>query len=238
VGDRFRFLDAICLLNRQGPAALQQLFGDFSASTDESALQKAVADALFDWNEPLKMGNKWFDNETAICQMPERQQREVALRQIRVDLQNMINDANSPRVFALNWFTKRSAKAAFGRMVGATLMQLFDTDLSGTFEVYDQHSLQLTFAQIGMALAAYRADGGQYPRRLDDLLPKYLAKLPRDLYSEHERLKYHRGTSGYVLYSVGPNGEDEEGGESASNPNSDDIAVSISDAAPQIVPRQ
>jgi hypothetical protein len=237
VGERFRFLDAICLLNRQGPTALQQLFGDLSASSEESALQKAVADALFDWNEPLRMGNHWFDSETAICRLTDRKEREAALQQSRVDLQKMINDANSPGIFMLNLWTK-SPKAAFGRKVGATLMQLFDADLPGTLETCDQHALHLTFTQTGMALAAYRADHHQYPKRLEELVPQYLAKLPRDLYSDHEVLHYHRETSGYTLYSVGPNGLDEQGSETERNPNSDDIAVTIMDASPLSAPRQ
>jgi hypothetical protein len=238
VGDRFRFLDAICLLNRQGPAAVQQLFGDFATSTDESALQKAVADALFDWNEPLRMGNQWFDTQAAICRLTDRNAREQALQKSRLDLQTMLSNANSPSMFALNWFTKKSAKAAFGRMVGASLLQLFDIDLPGTLETCDQHALHLAFTQTGMALAAYRADHDQYPKRLEELAPKYLVKVPRDLYSDHDALRYHRETSGYTLYSVGRNGLDEQGAETERNPNSDDIAITITDSAPIVTPRQ
>ena len=219
-------------MNRQGPAALQQLFGDFSASSDESAVQKAVADALFDWSEPLRMGNHWFDEQTSICRLTDRKQREQALQKSRLELQKMISDANSPGIFALNWFTRKSAKAAFGRMVGASLMQLFDNDLPGTFATCDQHALHLAFAQTGMALAAYRADHDQYPKQLEELVPKYLARLPRDLYAEQAPLHYLRETSGYTLYSVGQNGIDEHGAETDRNPNSDDLTISIMDAAP------
>jgi hypothetical protein len=93
VGDRFRFLDAVCVLSRQGPSALQQLFGDFSASSDDGALQTAVADNLFDWNEPLRSGNQWFDKQTAICRISDRKQREKALQESRQELQTMKNEA-------------------------------------------------------------------------------------------------------------------------------------------------
>ncbi len=236
VGDRFRFLDAVCVLSRQGPSALQQLLGDFSASSDDGALRTAVDDNQFDWNEPLKSGNQWFDKQGAICRISDRKQREKALQESRQELQTMKNEAGQPSMFG--WLSKKSTRAKSAKVVGATLLQLFDVDLPGTLETCDQHTLHSSFAQTGLALAAYRADHNQYPKQLDELVPQYLPKLPRDIYSEHDPLHYHREPGGYTLYSVGQNGQDEQGGESERNPNSDDIAITITDAAPIATPRQ
>ena len=46
---------------------------------------------------------------------------------------------------------------------------------------------------------------GRYPKELDALAPKYLAKLAADLFSG-KPLIYRPGEKGYLLYSVGANG--------------------------------
>lgn len=46
--------------------------------------------------------------------------------------------------------------------------------------------------------------------RLDDLVPKYLAAVPSDLCSGTP-LSYLPSENGYLLYSVGVNGKDNQG---------------------------
>ena len=68
-----------------------------------------------------------------------------------------------------------------------------------------QHNLHIAFA-----LAAYQRDNGKYPKTLDALAPKYLATVPQDIFSG-KALIYRRANDGYLLYSVGVNGRDDEG---------------------------
>ena len=56
----------------------------------------------------------------------------------------------------------------------------------------------------------YRLAQGKWPEKLDDLIPKYLARVPTDPFSG-EPLLYRRLEDGVVLYSVGLNGRDDEG---------------------------
>jgi hypothetical protein len=231
LADRFRYLDTVCLVDQKGSGALQQLFGEMSLTSEESALQKATSDLLFDWNEPLRMGNEWFDREAAVYRMTNRAEREIALEKLHADLEQMSTDAAKPGIFVLNWFTKRSAKAAISRVVGASLLQLFDNEAPGILNIDDQLQLHLAFIQTGSALAAYRADNGEYPERLELLTPKYVAQLPHDLYKDQSPLHYRRESSGYLLYSVGVNGRDEHVGMSDSFSGSDDISVLVTDAS-------
>jgi hypothetical protein len=236
LGDRYRFLNLLCLLDQKGPALLQQILGDSAASAEDSALQKAASDTFFDWNEPLKMGNQWFDHQVAICRLTDRHERQLALEKSAAELRQMADDSSSPGMFALNWFTKKSAKAAFGRIVGATLIQLIDSEpdrsLAQSLKSADQHAVYLAMAETGLALAAYRADHDEYPEDLAALIPGYAAKLHADPYAPDKPLCYHRQPVGYLLYSVGPDGLDQGGGESERYSDSDDIAVSISDPEP------
>lgn len=226
LGDRFRYLDAVCVLQRNGPAAIQQLFGETSLSAEESSLQKAVSDLMFDWNEPLRMGNQWFDKEIAIYRMTDRVKREESLEKLHTELEQMVADSSRPAIFVLNWFTKQSVKAAMGRVVGATLLQLFDTEVPGILNIADQLEVRTIFSQTGIALAAYRAEHGQYPERLEQLAPN---DSMSDLFRENSPLGYRRLPNGYLLYSVGPNGRDEQGGLSDKYPDSDDISIIVTD---------
>jgi hypothetical protein len=53
-----------------------------------------------------------------------------------------------------------------------------------------------------LALRMYHLDHGQFPERLEDLVPDYLPAVPEDPFSGHP-LVYRRQADGYVLYSVG-----------------------------------
>jgi hypothetical protein len=79
---------------------------------------------------------------------------------------------------------------------------------------------------VAFALAAYRRDRGRCPKQLDALAPKYLDKIPMDLFSG-KPLIYHPSEEGYLLYSVGVNGCDEQGQSSDDQPPGDDLAIRV-----------
>lgn len=65
---------------------------------------------------------------------------------------------------------------------------------------------------VAISLERYRVDNGQYPDKLDAVIPKYRKFLPVDPYSADENvIRYRRTSDGYRLYAVGENGVDEEG---------------------------
>jgi hypothetical protein len=78
--------------------------------------------------------------------------------------------------------------------------------------------------RLAFALAAYHRDHGRYPTKLDDLAPTYLAAVPNDLFSE-KPLIYRPADKGYLLYSVGVNGQDEGGRWLDDDPRGDDPRV-------------
>ena len=54
------------------------------------------------------------------------------------------------------------------------------------------------------------ADHGAYPAKLADLSPKYVAAIPKDRFTDGD-LHYSLQDGGYLLYSVGHNGQDDGG---------------------------
>lgn len=71
---------------------------------------------------------------------------------------------------------------------------------------------------LSLALRAFQAESGRYPERLEELAPRYVGKLPRDEFAPDGALRYRRTSSGYLLYSLGPDGVDD-GGTPAVDPN-------------------
>ncbi|NNJ27272.1 hypothetical protein [Alienimonas chondri] len=63
---------------------------------------------------------------------------------------------------------------------------------------------------LAFALAEYRARRGEYPDRLDALVPDFLLDIPADSFAEGA-VRYRRKPGGFVAWSVGPNGIDDRG---------------------------
>ena len=78
-------------------------------------------------------------------------------------------------------------------------------------------------------------DTGDYPAKLEDLAPKYLAKIPIDRFAAGP-LKYERPDNGYRFYSVGPNRVDEKGAGQDDFPSGDDLTITMPAIGPAPLP--
>jgi len=74
------------------------------------------------------------------------------------------------------------------------------------------------------ALGAYQREHGNYPKTLAELAPKYLANIPQDLFTG-KSLVYQPSANGYLLYSFGINGRDDQGRGYDDDPPGDDLSV-------------
>jgi len=82
----------------------------------------------------------------------------------------------------------------------------------------NQATLRLLICEL--ALAQFHQDKGRWPESLNELVPKYVSKVPVDPLDPNALpLKYHRSDSSCVLYSVGPNRVDDGGAA----PSADDL---------------
>ena len=66
---------------------------------------------------------------------------------------------------------------------------------------------------VEFALRAYYLQHGNYPKTLQELVPAYLQKIPNDPFAAHSLLKYKSNKETYTLYSIGPDGKDDDGKE-------------------------
>lgn len=87
-------------------------------------------------------------------------------------------------------------------------------DLAGGASV---HQSELRTALAVLAVERYRLAQGAWPKALVDLVPAYISEVPRDPF-DGQPLRYTRTEDGVVIYSVGPDGVDDQGTLSRMNP--------------------
>ena len=76
-----------------------------------------------------------------------------------------------------------------------------------------QHTAHLRSVIVGLALERHRAShNDRLPQRLQELVPELLTEVPLDPFDGNP-LRYKRLPKGYVVYSVGPDGHDNDGQE-------------------------
>ena len=120
-------------------------------------------------------------------------------------------------------------RAVLTRDIGNLLVTLLFPGFRTGMKTQNHVQMYREIGLVVMALAGHKAANGTYPQTLDSLTPKYLRKIPPDLFVD-KPLKYQRRGEGYVLYSVGPNMKDDGGKDSDDDDDEgtkgyDDIAV-------------
>ena len=77
---------------------------------------------------------------------------------------------------------------------------------------------------MALALASFRGENSRFPERLNELVPKYIAELPKDRFADVDYV-YRQEGKGYILYSVGYNGKDDGGMEQGEDSPGDDFVI-------------
>jgi hypothetical protein len=91
------------------------------------------------------------------------------------------------------------------------------------FRAEDRLLLFALMDQTAFALAAYRADHGDYPETLDELVPKYVDEIPDDIFAEKPTpIRYRREGEAYMMWNVGNNGQDDNAQSYGDDPPGDD----------------
>ncbi len=96
-----------------------------------------------------------------------------------------------------------------GRLAGLLIGQMFPA-VEPLARTESQLHQQLDLLKLGFALAAYRTRHGSFPASLAALSPDYQPEIPRDIFAEDD-LIYRPTDSGFVLYCVGPDFNDDGG---------------------------
>ena len=231
-GERFMYLDSVGYVARTGISSLSELVGIVGQLTGEPrpAAKKTFADlavdfttrGLIDWNAPLRAGNSWYDRIVQALRKPTEAARLEALQKIDSDMRLLTERARGWKS-AAQPITRREASQLVSDVFVALLLPA--TYIASVFEYRAAMRIELT--KLAFSLAAYRADHGQYPAKVDELTPKYTAEIPLDIFIA-DKLHYRPDGDGYLLYSVGFNQIDDGGrtaDEDTEHKGWDDIVV-------------
>jgi hypothetical protein len=218
---RCEFLDIVMWTNRLGFWYLEQLSATTLSKRPtelQKHFQKHVLDDA-DFDPALRAGNRWCDRFVAAMR-----QKDYATRAKRMD--EIEADINALRKRMLNGGFDRvfGTPKEQGELVGDLVVAIALPAISKQQQAFDRIVQSQRNLQIAFALAAYQRDNGKYPPTLAVLAPKYLAKIPDDLFTD-KPLVYRPTETGYLLYSLGPNGKDDGGHGPDVDPKGDDIAV-------------
>jgi hypothetical protein len=251
IGERYVFLDVVCAVSRDPvtPFEIAGVLPQDGGAADQAltrGLTKAlirIADAfLVDWDDALRTGNEWYGRAVAAMRKPTFRERSAEARRIEQEGRQ----ASPSWIRALLFHTAEPVRApsrrvTFGRLIGELGIALLFPSVSSVVQVEDREAARFTMTQVAIALAAYRAEHGAYPRGLAELRPKYLEDIPKDPFTESE-FRYQLRQNGYVLYTVGPNCRDDNGrnwqeelnwdgpavGKIDNNPiDADDVAIQL-----------
>jgi hypothetical protein len=231
--ERFFCLDCVEMATKEGPAQLLA-YGDIVGGGKNrwAWLINAMARVFVDWDEPMRIGNQWYDRVVAALSKPTHKERATAVADLEHDLKQMSKEARDLRAILRSALSSGSLRFALSRMLAQTLVSDFLPALSAAMNAEERDITYQNMVPVVFALAAYRADRGAYPAELAALVPQYLPAIPEDLFSGGP-FRYKREGAGYVLYSVGPNGKDDGGRNYMDEPDSeknrgcDDIAIHV-----------
>ena len=216
--ERFMMLDCAMVLyrGRQGDGSDEELFPP-----------EFYCAATADLDPMLRKVNRWCDRMADVPRRRNPSRRARAAKVFKHDVSQ----------FKAHVFSSGGNKILAGRLLGRAGRGLLSEALSdavvcvllpvliGVADERDEAVMQLEVAKVAVALAAFKAEKGEYPEKLSELAPAYVKKVPLDIFADGP-LVYKRDGKGYVLYSLGPNMTDDGGVEDEAA-DKDDIAVRV-----------
>ena len=236
-GGRFAVLDTAVAMAADPDAAdalVERLKRGRAQDPRAEALGQFLSRGLLektDWKSVLVRANEFHDSYVQALQVPTFSWRKNALETVDEELRAIQREAS-----ILPWdkgeshlASRQSGVNAPTRWMGAFLIALMRSDLSGPNQLMDRAVTGRQLTRVAAALALHQAENGRFPDTLSALTPDYLAEVPRD-YFTGRALAYDLTEGAYELYSVGPNGRDDGG--AGPEEGGDDVVVYGHSGAP------
>jgi hypothetical protein len=224
--ERYLILDEISQLARKRLAPADALF--LYSSNTLKQIDNVFADrSSLNWDDALISANEQFDKAVVAARQPTGPARKKGWQQVDQELHKVTPELSDPEKLTAP-FVFAVAHKDLGRLMGQLLTGMMMPALQACSEAEDRARTREVLGQLGFALAADHAEHDGYPDSLNALAPKYISRIPNDLYTDGP-LHYRRDGAGCLLYSVGTNGRDDGGRTSDSQPRGDDIVLRLGD---------
>jgi hypothetical protein len=229
--ERFCLLDSVAHLARDGRLKALMSIADLITSLSSRPVRedankiapKAKLNPNIDWNVPMKFGNQWYDRLADTARIKDPRERTAALARFDAELKGLNKGAKSWPLLLIDAGGSSASKDEASQRIAEMMVALFMPAMGAVTRAEDRTEVTRKMAQVAFALAAYRAEQGSYPEKLETLVPKYLAKVPDDSFKKAPGpVGYRREGDGYVMWTVHINGIDEMGATPEDNPTGDD----------------
>ncbi len=162
------------------------------------------------WDADLRLANRYFDRMVGGMNAGDLKEREAAYKACT----DILVSLSKPKLSDYD-------------DAGQICLRLMLVSVGMAQSIRDQNCVRRDLSIVALALAAYKAEKGKYPEKLQDLSPDYLKTLPKDFYSGKDFLYKLKG-SGFVVYSVGEDGKDDGGVEEGATGKPDIVVKSES----------
>jgi len=222
--ERFWTLDAVQSLNGDGLAYAPEAFREIPGF--EKDAPKMLNPGL-DFEVIFRRCNEWYDKIEVVLSKPTRAERKAAADGFEKELKALAartRHMTPLRKFFLMAEEPEKRRKIYSDSVASVLIGLMMPAIQKVSEAADRGEQLHRNGVIAAGLAAHFADKKTHPEKLSDLAPKYLPKLPDDVFSE-KALIYKKTASGYLFYSVGVNLRDDGGKLLTDDPRGDDVGV-------------
>ena len=216
--ERFTLLDTIQSMPRDG-------FDEIPGEKDFKGLTPEEFAKVLDYESMMRLGNLWIDKFVKALRKPSRAERSAA-KVLGDDIDKLIGQRRDKDIKKLLKGDPEKLRATVSERVGLIYLGLLLPTMQKISDVSDRAEQIHRNGLLAAGLAAHFADHKKYPEKLADLVPKYAAKIPEDVFTG-KPLIYKKTDTGYLLYSVGVNGKDDGGQLISEEPRGDDIGVRL-----------
>jgi hypothetical protein len=231
LAERFVLLQMIMGMASQGPEYLEI---ETKRGASSAPIARSANSSLFthniNYDPAFRNANRCYDRLVVATRTQDRTERQREIIAITSEIKAARSEAIGPATFIKKEIFGPSYRGErIGEILVGTLLPAFNKLVDSADHLEQTHrNLHLAFA-----LAAYHADHSRYPEKLAELSPKYIDKIPDDLFSG-QPLIYRLESDGYLLYSVGVNGVDDGGQGYDDDPKGDDLVIRMPVPEPKL----
>ena len=179
---------------------------------EQKALKSLAGEKDMDWDEALRLESTWLSRWGEAAEQPtlsKRLERAAKLDEEGANAAQKVTEI----VLSRRWWTIDKTLPAVKAQRLVDILHgpgPFGITWKPMLVGEARCRMHSDLALLAFALAGYRHDHHNYPKTLNELVPKYIDAVPKDRFTDGD-LHYKSEKGGYLLYSVGPNGKDDGG---------------------------
>lgn len=226
--ERFSFLRSICTMAEHGLDVLDALGG-------KKRLKELKGDPFskrkqLNYDMMLKLGNAKYDELVRIHGLTDPAEKIRAIEVFEAEVKKLVKENGGVELIG-SFFTAKDVRS---KTLGNIYLTLFLPALNMSDGAKRRFENYFQLAELGFSLRRYREKHQRYPDKLEQLVPEYIAAVPKDQHTQ-QPFAYRTDGTDFLLYTIGHDKRDLGGfeGSYGGNDFSDDFSYYTSKMKPQ-----